>query len=105
MRLWRRRQEPSGPNGGDLGFFGKGKMVPEFDQAVFQLDAGEISDIVETEFGFHIIKVEEVQPESIVSFEEAKDQIKKGLLEQKKEEQWNNFVEELRANAEIEIKL
>lgn len=96
---------PSGPNGGDLGFFGKGKMVPEFDQAVFALEVGEISDIVETQFGFHIIKVEEIKPESAISFEEAKDQIKLGLLEQKKEEKWNQYMEELKASADIEIKL
>jgi parvulin-like peptidyl-prolyl isomerase len=46
---------PTGPNGGDLGSFGRGSMVPPFDQAVFALDVGGISDVVETQFGYHII--------------------------------------------------
>ena len=64
---------PTASNGGDLGFFNKGAMVEQFDEVVFQMQPGNSSDIVETIFGFHIIKLEEVRPESTKSFEDVKD--------------------------------
>ncbi len=66
---------PSGPGGGDLGFFGRGAMVPTFDEAVFQLQPGEISGIVETQFGYHIIKLEEVREGQTRSYDEVKEEI------------------------------
>ena len=66
---------PSKEQGGDLGFFAARQMVAPFDQAVFALQTGEISDLVETPFGYHIIKLEEVRPATVRSFEQVKDNL------------------------------
>ena len=68
--------------GGDLGFFAAGRMVPAFDAAVFAMQAGELSGPVETDFGYHLIKLEEIRPESVRSFEQVKDNIASGLRRQ-----------------------
>lgn len=66
---------PSAAQGGDLGFFGRNQMVPEFENAVFSLQQGEISGVVRTSFGFHIIKLEAIKPSRIIPLEEAKKEI------------------------------
>jgi len=66
---------PTAPSGGDLGFFNKGAMVEQFDEVVFQMQPSNTSDIVETIFGFHIIKLEEIRPEVTKSFDDVKDSI------------------------------
>ncbi|NOQ46601.1 MAG: hypothetical protein GQ559_08015 [Desulfobulbaceae bacterium] len=66
---------PTKTNGGDLGFFARGRMVKEFDDTVFSMKPGHVSDIVETSFGYHIIKLEEVRPAFIRPFDEVKEEI------------------------------
>ncbi len=72
---------PSGTKGGDLGTFGKGQMVPEFEAAAFALEVGEFSkEPVKTQFGFHVIKVEDKLDQPLPTFEEAREQLRQLLL-------------------------
>ncbi|MHC4636729.1 MAG: peptidylprolyl isomerase [Planctomycetota bacterium] len=87
--------------GGDLGFFGKGNMVPEFEKAAFALKVGEISDLVETQYGYHIIKVTGHKDAGITTFAEAKDKIITELTNQKQQELLNQYIEQLKEGASI----
>lgn len=73
---------PTKERGGDLGFFAQGRMVPAFDQAIFALQPEEISEVVETQFGYHIIKLEEIRPATVRTFEEVRDNLAVTLQKQ-----------------------
>jgi peptidyl-prolyl cis-trans isomerase D len=70
---------PSGPQGGDLGLFSRGRLVKPFEEAVFALEKGGISDIVETSFGYHIIKLEEIVPPHLTPLAEVQEDIRANL--------------------------
>jgi peptidyl-prolyl cis-trans isomerase C len=92
---------PSSEKGGDLGFFGKGQMVPAFEKVAFELKPGQVSDVVETRFGYHIIKVADRKDASTKSFEEEKDGIINNLENKKKGEIAKQYIESLKAQAKI----
>lgn len=93
--------DSSAPSGGDLGFFARGQMVKEFEDAAFSLEPGEISDVVQTQFGYHIIKCEERKDEYSPTFEEAKEGISNTLRYQRENEAISALVSKLREEAVI----
>ena len=95
----------SASRGGELGVFAKGQMVPAFEQAAFALPVGQVSDVVESPFGFHIIKVHERVPAGKVPFETARDQIKNHLAQSRREKAVTGFMQGLKAKAKIETYL
>jgi len=94
---------PSSQQGGDLGFFGKGQMVPAFETTAFALKPGEISDVVETQFGYHIIKLTEKKAAETVPFKEAQPRIEEFLKGQKVNEAVAEYIAEAKKTAKIEM--
>jgi len=96
---------PSSQQGGDLGYFGKGQMVPAFEAAAFALKPGEVSEVVETNFGYHVIKVTDKRAMEKVDFKEARPRIEDFLKNQKAGAAVNEYLEEARKTAKIEMLL
>lgn len=89
--------------GGDLGWFGKGSMIPEFEKVVFAMKEGEISGVVKTQFGYHIIKLTGKRPAGIPPFDEVKEQIRAKLLPEKQQAVFQKLKDELKKSAKYSI--
>lgn len=96
---------PSKENGGDLNFFAPGQMVPEFDKVAFALKPGELSEVVTTKFGYHIIKQTGSQPEEKRSLDAMKEKIVQFLKKREMDKQIAQFIEGQRKTAKIEVLL
>ncbi len=94
---------PSKQSGGSLGQFGKGQMVPEFEEVVFSMQVGEVSGPVKTQFGYHIIKLTEHSPKESASFEEVQQEVKDSCFMEKQEIVYNNKKEELSKKYKVEM--
>jgi peptidyl-prolyl cis-trans isomerase C len=95
-------QGPSAAKGGDLGFFRRGQMVPPFEKAAFALKSGEVSGIVVTRFGYHVIKVTDRKPAKTFSYPEVKKKLTEYLKERKVSEAIDGHVEALKKRAKVE---
>jgi parvulin-like peptidyl-prolyl isomerase len=93
----------SAPNGGDLGFFSKGQMVPAFEAAAFALKPGQTSGVVETAFGYHIIRVSETKAGRDLGYDEVKAQIEEYLKQQLRDRKSQEFVDQLKAKSKVEV--
>jgi len=95
-------QCPSSADGGNLGTFKRGQMVKPFEEAAFALKPGEVSDIVETKFGYHLIEVTDKQPEKTIPYEDVKDRLKQYLRQEAIQKEVRLYVEKLKEKAEVE---
>ncbi len=93
----------SAKSSGDLGFFSKGQMVPEFESAAAGLNVGEVSAPVKTQFGYHIIKVTDKKKGDVIEFEKVRDMISQRLSGERQKDAFEQYVAELKKNIKVEI--
>lgn len=94
---------PSKARGGDLGTFARGQMVPEFEEAAFTQETGTVGEVVETQFGYHLIKTTAHEPAHIRSLSEVKDQVKNYLTGTAKRDALLAYIDALKSNADIKM--
>lgn len=104
--LARKKSEgPSAADGGDLGFFRRGVMMADFEKSAFTLPVGGISEPIRTKFGWHVLKVEERKALAAPPLDEVKDKLRETMLRSQMEKYTDQYVQELRAQAVVDVKL
>lgn len=98
-----RSLSPDSAVGGDLGYFSKGEMPPQFEAVMFRMKPGKISEVVKTPYGYHIFKVEEVVKAQEPTFREAEAEVIKRLTSEKGEELFARWHDELKARTKVEV--
>lgn len=98
-----RSTDPTSSRGGDIGYFVRGQLDPDFENVCFQMSEGQISDMVKTRFGYHIIKLTERKAPSIENFDEVRGRIAERLIKLLRKKQFNELVERLKERAKIEV--
>jgi peptidyl-prolyl cis-trans isomerase C len=90
--------------GGDLGFLSKGNMIPEFEDVVFDMETGSVSDVIESDFGYHVIKLTDVRTSrNKLDYEDAAEEVSRVLLLQKRSAVYDELVRSLREEAVVEV--
>ena len=98
-------EDSSAQEGGSLGFFKRGQILPAFEEAAFSLKKGGISDLVRTTYGFHIIRVDDVKEALLEPFESVKEKIRSAVTSEMLEQRYKEWMDELKKSAVIEMKL
>lgn len=96
-------KDPSKERGGDIGYFAKGQLMPEIEDACFKLEVGQVSDIIKTQFGYHIIKLTDKREPRAVELSEVKAAIEKELKDKVQQETFSNLIKNLKSRARIKI--
>ena len=97
--------DASAKNGGDLGFFKSGELLPEFERITFNLQPGQLSGLVRTKIGFHIIKVTEKREGAIIPYEEVMEKVKGRYIEEESQRLYKAWLQKVKAESFIEVKL
>jgi peptidyl-prolyl cis-trans isomerase SurA len=101
----KKSEGPSAADGGDLGFFKRGVMMADFEKSAFTLPVGGISEPIRTKFGWHVLKVEERRALNAPPLDEVKDKLREAMLRSQLEKYTDQYVQELRAAAVVDVKL
>ncbi len=96
-------KDPSKERGGDIGYFAKGQLMPEIEEACFKLEVGQVSDIIKTQFGYHIIKLTDKKEPRAVELSEVKGSIEKELKDKAQRETFDNLIINLKSKARIKM--